>query len=214
MKWKAIAFDLDGTLVNTLDDLAVSTNKALQVNGLPIFPLDSYRQMVGNGARKLIERALCEQATPALTEKVLADFIHIYDADCLQLTRPYEGVMEAVEQLHQQGIPLLVITNKPEAQAKKIVSYFFGDTLFSAVYGGLAGRKSKPDPTVTLSELKHLGVSPENALFVGDSDVDIVTAHAAGMTGAGAVWGFRGESELISAGADYLLYKPADIFVI
>lgn len=204
---KAVVFDLDGTLVDTLRDLAEATNRALEANGFPACPLEAYTQMVGNGARKLIERGLGGACTPERTERVLADFIRIYDRGCLMYTRPYAGMEETVDALQQKGLCLLVVTNKPEKQACKIVSHFF-PSRFSAVYGGLAGRPAKPDPAVTLSALKTVGIEQGEALFVGDSNVDIYTARAAGVRSAGAAWGFRGEKELRAAGADYLLPRP------
>lgn len=204
---KAVVFDLDGTLVDTLRDLAEAVNRALEENGFPACPLEAYTQMVGNGARKLIERGLGDACTPQRTERVLADFIRIYDRDCIVYTRPYTGMEETVDALRQKGLRLLVVTNKPEEQARKIVSHFFPGR-FEAVYGGLAGRPAKPDPSVTLSALKAAGVEPGEALFLGDSNVDIYTARAAGVRSAGAVWGFRGEEELRAAGADDLLPRP------
>lgn len=207
---KAVVFDLDGTLVDTLRDLAEATNRALEVNGFPACPLEAYTQMVGNGARKLIERGLGTAGTPERTERVLADFLRIYDRDCLTYTRPYAGMEETVDALRDRGLRLLVITNKPEAQARKIVTRFFPGR-FAAVYGGTAGRPAKPDPAATLSALESADAAPEEALFVGDSNVDIYTARAAGMRSAGAVWGFRGEEELRAAGADSLLLRPGDL---
>ncbi len=208
--WKAVVFDLDGTLTDTLGDLAAATNEALQRRGFPACPLESYRHMVGNGARKLIERALGGACTPERTEQVLQDFLKIYDADCLRYTRPYDGVEEALAFFRAKGVRMAVVTNKPEKQARKIVRHFFGEEL-SPVYGGSPERRAKPDPGTVWQVLKELGVQREEALYVGDSDVDILTAKNAGVTGAGACWGFRGKEELRRAGADILLESPRDL---
>lgn len=211
---RAVLFDLDGTLVDTLGDLADATNEALRRRGFPEHPEEQYRHMVGNGARRLIERALGESCTPDLAAQLLADFVRIYDEGCLRRTAPYPGIPEAVTALKKRGLPLAVVTNKPEKQAIKIVCRFFGIDAFSYVVGGRSGRAAKPDPAAALEVLAALGVPPSAALFVGDSDVDMETARAAGMRGAGAIWGFRGEEELRQAGADLLLRKPIEIVKI
>ena len=208
---QAVLFDLDGTLVDTLGDLADATNEALRRRGFPEYPEEQYRQMVGNGARRLIERALGERCTPELTGQLLADFVRIYDEGCLRRTAPYPGIPEAVTALKERGLRLAVVTNKPEEQADKIVSHFFGPHVLTCVVGGRPGRAAKPDPAAALEVLAALGVPPAAALFVGDSDVDMQTAHNAGMRSAGAVWGFRGEEELRRAGAGILLRKPVEI---
>lgn len=208
---QAVLFDLDGTLVDTLGDLADATNEALRRRGFPEYPEEQYRQMVGNGARRLIERALGERCTPELTGQLLADFVRIYDEGCLRRTAPYPGIPEAVTALKERGLRMAVVTNKPEEQAVKIVRHFFGPHVFICVVGGRPGRAAKPDPAAALEVLAALGVPPAAALFVGDSDVDMQTAHNAGMRSAGAVWGFRGEEELRRAGAGILLRKPVEI---
>lgn len=204
-------FDLDGTLVDTLGDLAWATNEALRRKGFPTWPEEAYRQMVGNGARKLIERALDSAAAPARTEELLADFLQIYDAHCLCRTQPYEGIPPLLECLRQRNIRLGVVTNKPEAQALKIVHRYFGEDTFAVLFGGIPGRPTKPDPFTTREAMRILGTKPEETWFIGDSNVDIETAHRAGLRAAGAIWGFRGEEELRTAGANLLLARPMEI---
>ncbi len=210
-QWKAAVFDLDGTLADTLRDLAEATNAALRENGLPPHPVEAYRQMVGNGLQKLAERAAGPDASPETWERVRQAFLRIYDRDCLIYTRPYAGMPETLAMLQERGTALLVVTNKPDAQAHTIVEALFGRRLFAGVYGNREGRKTKPDPALTLAALESVGVSPSDALFIGDSNVDVHTAKNAGMKCGGAVWGFRGEDELREAGADFLLHKPAEI---
>lgn len=157
---RAVLFDLDGTLVDTLGDLADATNEALRRRGFPEHPEEQYRHMVGNGARRLIERALGESCTPDLAAQLLADFVRIYDEGCLRRTAPYPGIPEAVTALKKRGLPLAVVTNKPEKQAIKIVCRFFGIDAFSYVVGGRSGRAAKPDPAAALEVLAALACRP------------------------------------------------------
>lgn len=210
-RWKAVVFDLDGTLADTLRDLAEATNAALRENSLPPHPVEAYRQMVGNGLRKLVERAAGPDASPEIRERVRQAFLRVYDRDCLIHTRPYAGIPETLAALREEGTALLVVTNKPDAQARTIVETLFGRDLFAGIYGNREGRKTKPDPALTLAALGAAGAAPADALFIGDSNVDVYTAKNAGMKCGGAVWGFRGEDELREAGADFLLHKPAEI---
>lgn len=209
----ALVFDLDGTLVDTLEDLGASMNAALAEFGLPQWPMAAYRRMVGNGMRKLTERAVGEQAEAERIETILRRFLQIYDRDCIVRSRPYEGMPETVAALKRQGLCLFVVTNKTEAQAVKIVTQLFPG-MFEGIYGNMPGRPTKPDPRFTLEVLARRNIKPERALFIGDSNVDIETAQAAAMRSAGAVWGFRGEEELRVAGADFLMTHPADLLEI
>ena len=208
---KAVLFDLDGTLADTLPDLAAATNAALRENGFPECPLGDYPHMVGNGARLLVQRALHEAATDDTVEQVLASFLRIYDELCLREVRLYPGIDETVRRLHEAGYHLLVVTNKPQQQADKIVRHFFGDTLFEGVYGGGSAYPKKPDPTSAQLALRQGNADPAASWFVGDSDVDVLTAKAAHLRCVGAAWGFRGEAELRRAGADAVAMTAADI---
>ena len=208
---KAVLFDLDGTLADTLPDLAAATNAALRENGFPECPLGDYPHMVGNGARLLVQRALHEAATDDTVEQVLASFLRIYDELCLREVRLYPGIDETVRRLHEAGYHVLVVTNKPQQQADKIVRHFFGDTLFEGVYGGGSAYPKKPDPTSAQLALRQVNADPAASWFVGDSDVDVLTAKAAHLRCVGAAWGFRGEAELRRAGADAVAMTAADI---
>lgn len=194
-----------------MGDLADAANASLQRLGYPIWPEDAYRRMVGNGARLLMERALGEACTPQRTEALLKEFLGLYDEGCLRRTHPYAGIPELLKELRRRGIRMAVVTNKPQAQAVKIVTHYFGASYFEFVYGGCPERRKKPDPAVVLDILDAWRMPKENALFVGDSDVDVLTAIHAGMRSAGAVWGFRGEEELRRAGANFLLQKPENL---
>ena len=210
-KPKAVLFDLDGTLVDTLADLAAATNTALAHIGHAPYPLDDYRHMVGNGARLLIARAVGKDATDPLTERVLADFLAIYADHCLDETRPYDGILPMLDALGDT--PLAVVTNKPEPQARTIVHALFGDR-FRTVCGGRADRPKKPDPQGTRDTLAALGLTTEDVWFVGDSDVDMRTAQNAGLIGIGAAWGFRGAAELQAAGAYRVIAHPRELLAL
>ncbi len=215
---KAVLFDLDGTLVNTLEDLADAVEATLRdfgagsADGTPVHTLDAYRLFVGNGGYKLIERAMPQNTDKETLAAVYKRFLEIYGANFCNKTVPYTGVLPLLSELDKRRIPWGIVTNKPEKQAKQVV-----DTLFSAysvgcLYGGnVEGRPHKPDTAVTNLALNDLHTSPENTVYVGDSDVDVQTAHNAGMICAGAVWGFRGEEELRLAGAEILLQTPMDL---
>ena len=202
---KAILFDLDGTLANTLYAIGNAVNTVLSEAGLPTHSLEAYRVFVGNGAQKLMERAAGYH-----DDALLSRFVELYDQTCLQDTPPYDGVVETLDMLKAQGIRLAVVTNKPHAQSVKLVSHLFGDR-FDAVFGSCPDYERKPHPQVVHLAMQTLGVTAEDCVFVGDSDVDVQTAHAAGIPGIGCCFGFRGEKELKSAGADDLVYSFAEL---
>lgn len=203
---KAVLFDLDGTLADTLQALANNVNAVLTEAGLPTHPLEAYRQFVGNGAKVLIERA----AGDCYEDELLERFVQRYDRTCLEDTPPYDGVIKTLDFLKENGIRLAVVTNKPHAQSVKLVEHLFGDR-FDAVFGSCPDYERKPHPQVVYLAMQTLGVTAQESVFVGDSDVDVKTAHAAGLACIGCAYGFRGEEELRSAGADELVYSFADL---
>lgn len=207
MKYGCI-FDLDGTLVNSLMDLGLSVNKVLENHYLPTYSIEEYNFMVGNGVRKLMERALKQHSD--MLEECLKEFYEIYEENCLENTLPYEGIKELIERLKAKDMKLAVVTNKPHHLAVKIVETLFPDT-FDAIYGQQDFYPVKPSPESTMYALMAMRLSKEDCLFVGDSNVDIETAINTDMESAGVCWGFRGEQELIEAGADYICYNPDDI---
>lgn len=205
-------FDLDGTLINSLEDLADASNYVLAQAGLPTHPLDAYRYFVGNGAYKLAERMLPESMREEATiARFKAAFDKRYNCHYRDKTRPYPGAMETLEELKRRGVRLAVLSNKPDPFVQKICAEILGEGLFDIVLGQRDGFAKKPAPDGVFAILDALAVKPADAILIGDSDVDILTSRNAGIQSAGAVWGFRGEKELADAGADYLVHNFGEI---
>lgn len=207
-----ILFDLDGTLLNTIDDLADAANWVCAQNGWPQHTVAEYKYMVGNGIPKLVERfSPAEARTPDRLAETLAQFTAQYDAHKEDKTAPYPGIPELLKELKAAGIQTAVFSNKADALCGKIIEHYFGPGAFSAVRGSRPGVPTKPDPTGLWDLMRQLNADPATTLFVGDSDVDILTGHNAGLPAMGAVWGFRGAGELTAAGAEALAFRPGDI---
>lgn len=208
---KALLFDLDGTLLDTLEDLADAVNAVLERAGYPAHPVDAYRYFVGSGLETMLRRA----APEGLDDGALADlalaFRGTYAKNWDAKTRPYPGVESVLEALVKTGLPFAVLSNKPHDFTQLCVNRFFPSIAFTAVQGSPKGGRAKPDPAMALALAGDFGVLPGEVLFVGDSSVDMDTATGAGMIAAGALWGFRPESELVAHGARVLLAKPSDI---
>ena len=209
---KLVIFDLDGTLADTIGDLAAAANGALAAHGYPVHDIDAYRYFVGNGISKLIERALPSGVSEQSRDEVFKDFTARYEHDCMRLTKAYDHMPELVSQLKQAGIRCAVASNKPDVFSKLIVEELYGEDKFDIICGKKDGCPAKPDPAVVFDILGKLGVSAKEALFVGDSNVDVHTAHNAGIKCIGCEWGFRGADELREAGADIIVSDPSDIF--
>lgn len=204
MRFQAAVFDLDGTLLNTLGDLTDACNHVCRQNGWPVFTEDQVGHMVGNGIAKLAERFTPEaQRTPETLAAALAEFTAYYGAHKADRTAPYPGTVRALEALRAAGMKTAVLSNKADALCRPLVSRYFGD-VFDVVRGKVDGVPAKPDPTSLRAVLRELGVAAEDAVYVGDSDVDVLTGHNAGLAVCGAEWGFRGREELTRAGADLL----------
>lgn len=210
--YKLVIFDLDGTLVNSLEDLGNACNSALERFGYPVHPMESFRYFVGDGVPMLIRRALPEkERTEETIAKVKAVFDEIYGRNYNVCTRPYDGITELLDRLKAEGILIAVASNKPDNFTQTIVTSMFGDT-FSYVSGKKEGFEKKPDPQIALHIMEKLGVSPEETLFAGDSSVDMQTAHNAGCDCIGCVWGFRTLQELTDNKATYIANSPKDIY--
>lgn len=209
---KTILFDLDGTLLNTLDDLADAANWVCAQNGWPRHPTEAYRYMVGNGIPKLVERfSPADQRSPARLAAVLDQFTARYDAHKMDKTAPYPGIPALLDELDRAGVRCAVFSNKADDLCGAILAHYFGPGRFAAVRGSRPGVPVKPDPSGLLELMRDLGAERASTLFAGDSDVDILTAHNAGLPAVGVLWGFRGEAELAAAGADCLAAAPKDI---
>lgn len=210
MKYKAVIFDLDGTLLNTLSDLADSANHVLSELSLPTHDYESYKYFVGNGIPKLIERCLPADRQE-LHSKALSMFSEYYALHSKDKTAPYDDIKELLYSLSEKGLKLGVITNKAHGIAVKVVEEYFGKDIFGRIRGLDDSIKAKPDPSGALSVMECLGVTPSDVLYIGDSGVDMQTAKNAGFTPLGVLWGFRKKDELIENGAKYIAQKPLDI---
>ena len=209
--YKAVIFDLDGTLVNSLDDLAVATNYALKKHGFNTYPVEDYKYLVGDGMVKLIERAITEEKlTPETFKAVFDDFMGYYRQHYLVHTKAYDGIDEAINSLLKMGYKLAVVSNKADDMTNIIVKEFFGDT-FNKVTGKREGYPTKPDPTLTLKIIEEMGVKPEECIFVGDSGMDCANAVNSGCYPLGVLWGFRKREELLENGAKTLINHPSEI---
>ena len=194
---KLAIFDLDGTLLNTIADLAHSTNYALNKLGYPTHEIEKYNFMVGNGINKLFERALPEgEKTEENVLRVRKEFIPYYDIHNADDSRPYPGVPELLTDLQSAGIQIAVASNKYQAATEKLIAHYFPNIHFTAVFGQREGISVKPDPTVVFDILKLAKVEKDEVLYIGDSGVDMQTAANAGVTACGVTWGFRPKSEL------------------
>lgn len=194
---KLVIFDLDGTLLNTIADLAAATNQALQHYGYPTHEEEAYRFFVGNGINKLFERALPEtERTEENILKIRSRFVPYYDTHNADLSRPYPGIPELLRTLQQKGIKIAVASNKYQAATRKLIAHYFPEINFVEVLGQREGIPAKPDPCIVHDIIAKAGVKQEEALYVGDSNVDMQTAHNAGVTAVGVAWGFRPRTEL------------------
>ncbi len=212
MKTRLIIFDLDGTLLDTIDDLATSTNHALARYGYPTHPLNAYRLFVGNGITKLMERALPENARqPENIDRLRAEFIEYYRAHKTDLSRPYPGIPDLLHALRAEGIRLAVASNKYHQGTVELVRHFFDNSLFSVVLGQRENIPVKPDPAIVHDILSATGIPASHTLYVGDSGVDMQTAHNSRITSIGVTWGFRTRQELKENGADHIVDTPAEI---
>lgn len=210
-----VIFDLDGTLLNTIADLAQSTNYALEELGYPTHEEDAYRFMVGNGINKLFERALPEgEKTEVNVLRVRQKFVPYYDLHNADKSIPYPGVPKLLASLQERDIQLAVASNKYQSAAEKLITHYFPAIHFVAVFGQREGVLPKPDPTVVYDILKKAGVAHDHTLYVGDSGVDMETAINAGVTSCGVTWGFRPRTELEAFHPDYIVERAEEIVEI
>lgn len=213
-----IIFDLDGTLVNTIDDIALAMNSALTAQGFTALPLEAYPKLVGWGIRHLAERALAVQGVQtgtadgvALVNSITEAALKKYDEVPLRFSKPYPDIPELLHKLIDEGLVLAVLTNKPDSVAQQVVAGLFPHLPFALVRGDTQDQAKKPDPTLTRSVMEAMGASWQGTIFVGDSVVDVQTAHGVGCPVVGVSWGFRGPAELVTAGADHIINKPLEL---
>ncbi len=204
-------FDLDGTLLDTLGDLAASANYALRQHRLPEHTTDDIRRFVGNGVRRLIERAVPPGTDPAQTEEVLATFRRYYMHHALDTTRPYAGIAETLHELRRRGCPMAVVSNKMMAATQELVAHFFPEITVAIGENEAAGISRKPAPDTVDEALRRLGAERQAAVYVGDSEVDILTARNAGLPCISVLWGFRDREFLLRHGATRLISRPEEL---
>ena len=210
MNIKAVIWDLDGTLLNTLDDLAASVNAALAMNGMPLRSTEEVRAFVGNGIRNLMIRAVPGgEANPAF-DKALEDFIRHYGAHSRDRTRPYDGILEMLDKLSAEGVKHAIVSNKIDFAVKALSRAYFGERMCAAI-GDDPSRARKPAPDSVFAAMREMGVTAQETVYVGDSDVDVLTARNAGVPCVAVLWGFRDEACLRAAGAERLARTPDEL---
>ena len=210
---KLAIFDLDGTLLNTIGDLAVACNHMLRLRSLPEHTYQEYCYFVGNGITRLVERAIPESLrTPEYIAEARHDFIEFYFENIDRESRPYEGVHDLLRRLASEGVTLAVASNKFDAGTKRLIGRFFPDIEFVSVYGNRDGFPLKPDAAVLNLIMEESGYLPAETRMIGDSGVDIQTAHAAGVKAIGVTWGFRAEEELAENNADIIARTTDEVF--
>ena len=213
MSFRAVLFDLDGTLLDTLEDLAASMNAVLERHGFPTHGTDAYRLFVGDGMENLVRRSLPEglHGDAETVAECLIDMRAEYGRRWKESTRSYPGIPELLSRLAERGLALVVLSNKPHEITQKAVREFLSRWTFTIVLGERPGIPRKPDPTAAMKMASILNIPPHEFLYLGDTHTDMRTAAAAGMFGVGALWGFRGADELLTSGARAVIQKPLDL---
>ena len=213
MPAQAVLFDLDGTLLDTLSDIASAANAALALEALPTHPDAAYRQFIGDGVDMLFRRAFPPDQDPdaARIDRCVHHFHATYATSWNVASEPYPGITDLLDALTNLGLPLAILSNKPDEFTKLCAAHYLGDWSWRAILGQREGVPRKPDPTAALTIADHLGVAPADFVYVGDSSVDMRTAHAAGMLAVGVSWGFRSVEELQATGAQAILNHPLEL---
>lgn len=208
MKYNAVLFDLDGTLLDTLGDLHYGVNLALQRHGYPERSMEEIRAFVGNGARQLMQLALPEGTPEAELEEILAEYLSWYAVNFCVKAAPYAGVKAVVDTLIEKGVKVAIVSNKPDATTKKLGEMFFPGL---PAFGQRDDIPKKPAPEMVWRAMETLGVAAEGAVYVGDSEVDVATARNAGLPLVAVSWGFRTVEQLVEAGAETIVHTPEEL---
>lgn len=210
---KACIFDLDGTLTDTLESLYYSVNQTLKEMKLSEITREQCQSFIGNGAKYLLDKAIRAAGDPKgeRFEEAMEVYRQVFDENCTYKVVPYDGITEMLEELRKRNIKLGVLSNKPHRQTQKVVREIFGEGVFDIIQGQQENISRKPDPDGVFCILKELGISKEECLYVGDSEVDVATGKNAGAKTISVAWGFRTEEELKQAGAAYLIERPAEL---
>ncbi|MHB8062888.1 MAG: HAD family hydrolase [Ruminiclostridium sp.] len=211
MKYTTVIFDLDGTLIDSLEDLADSANEALTKYGFNGHPVEAYKKFIGNGIRQLVINAVPENTEESLIDSILKDYSCIYKKNYINKTHLYENVHSLLENLKELGIKMAVCSNKPDSLTNEIIEKIIGKEYFGIIFGEREGIPRKPDPASLLEAAKYLRAEPERTIYLGDSGGDMTCAKNAGMCAAGALWGFREKDELVECGAHILLSNPMEL---
>ncbi len=209
---RLVIFDLDGTLLNTIEDLGHAANHALEQHGFATHTIASYRFFVGNGVKRLITRVLPEEhRSDEVVAALLRDFKAYYDEHCCEFTKPYNGIAELLQDLHDRDVRCAVASNKYQSATEAIIAHYFPGVEFVAVEGQREGVNPKPDPSSVFAILARARTPKAEVLYVGDSGVDMETARRACIDSAGVTWGFRPEKELVEYHAGTIVHRPIDI---
>jgi phosphoglycolate phosphatase len=209
---KGVIFDLDGTLANTLSDIAGSMNRVLMAHGYPAHPVEDYKLLVGKGLDNLVTQALpLKSRQPAIISTCLSEMIADYSQNCLVNTCLYDGIRELLVDLTERNMKLAVFSNKADSLTQRIVSHLLSDIHFERVMGARPDFPKKPDPEGALFISRQEGITPNEIIYMGDSDIDMLTAINAGMHAVGVLWGFRSADELLANGAKVLLGHPSEL---
>ena len=210
MKYELIVFDMDGTILDTLEDLKNSMNYTLRLHNMPERTLDEIRSFVGNGIRKLIERAVPSGTSNDKIDIIHKDFMKHYEVHCADFTKPYNGVNDLIKELRKRGYKTAVVSNKADPAVQDLCIQYFSD-LFDLAIGERPEIAKKPAPDMVNSALEQLQISKEDAVYIGDSDVDVATARNSRLDMIAVDWGFRTREFLVEQGAEIIVSKPEEI---
>ena len=212
-KINTVVFDMDGTVLNTLDDLTISVNYTMEKFGFPQRTLDDYRRAFGSGIRRAIELTVPEGTSQEVIDEMVPVFKAHYDVHCLDKTGPYEGILDLMKELKKRGYKMAIVSNKIDSAVKELNQKFFSEAIDVAI-GELDGIKRKPAPDMVMKALKELGSSADEAVYIGDSEVDFATANNSNLPCISVLWGFRDKAYLEEIGAEIFAEEPGEVLDI